>query len=123
VQVARQLVNMHNQVAAGDFSYVQHLQQQQQAAAQAAAASQRAPNGLPEADEDSSSSGEEDGEDGEEEGVGACCLSPMTQGICAHSCCCGECTHLAADAACVRAGWQACSIKLTVPISVYSLST
>ncbi|PSC70621.1 pre-rRNA-processing TSR2-like protein [Micractinium conductrix] len=67
-QVARQLVNMHNQVAAGDFSYVEQMRaaaaQAAAAAAAAAAASQRAPNGLPEADEDSSSSvDEEDGSD------------------------------------------------------------
>lgn len=64
-QVARLLVNMHNQVAAGDFSYVQQMRQQaaaQQAAA-AAAASQRAPNGLPEADDDSSSDEGSDDED------------------------------------------------------------
>ena len=59
---------MHNQVAAGDFSYVEQMRaaaaQAAAAAAAAAAASQRAPNGLPEADEDSSSSeDEEDGSD------------------------------------------------------------
>jgi ribosomal protein L12E/L44/L45/RPP1/RPP2 len=64
VQVARLLVNMHNQVAAGDFSYVNEMKSQAAAAAssQAAAASQRAPNGLPDADE--SSSDEDDAEEG-----------------------------------------------------------
>lgn len=67
LQVARLLVNMHNQVAAGDFSYVQQLREAaaQQAAAAAAAASQRVANGEPGADEDSSSEDEE-GSDGED---------------------------------------------------------
>jgi hypothetical protein len=62
-QVARLLVNMHNQVAAGDFSYVEQMRAAAASAAAqaAAAASQRAPNGVPEADEDSSSD-EEGGE-------------------------------------------------------------
>lgn len=66
-QVARLLVNMHNQVAAGDFSYVQQMREAaaQQAAAAAAAASQRVANGEPGADEDSSSEDEE-GSDGED---------------------------------------------------------
>ncbi|EFN51517.1 hypothetical protein CHLNCDRAFT_140215 [Chlorella variabilis] len=61
-QVARLLVNMHNQVAAGDFSYVQQMRVAAAAASQVAAASQRAPNGLSEADEDSSSSDDEGGD-------------------------------------------------------------
>lgn len=67
MQVARLLVNMHNQVAAGDFSYVQQMREAaaQQAAAAAAAASQRVANGEPGADEDSSSEDEE-GSDGED---------------------------------------------------------
>ncbi|PRW61414.1 pre-rRNA-processing TSR2 isoform X1 [Chlorella sorokiniana] len=67
-QVARLLVNMHNQVAAGDFSYVEQMRADQAhaQAQQAAAASQRLANGEPGADEDSSSDeeGSED-EDGE----------------------------------------------------------
>ena len=69
--MARLLVNMHNQVAAGDFSYVQEMRAAaaaaSQAAAAAAAASQRAPNGHAEADDDSSSEeGSSSGDDDED---------------------------------------------------------
>ena len=71
-QVARMLVNMHNQVAAGDFSYVQQMRAAGAAQA-AAAASQRAPNGVPDADEDSSldEDGSETGSDGTDAEVGS----------------------------------------------------
>eukprot|EP00887_Chlorella_sp_A99_P002522 scaffold6.g2522.t1 len=61
-QVARSLVNMHTQVAAGDYSYVHHLRS---IPSPSTAACQREANGLPEADEESSSS-DSGGEGGEE---------------------------------------------------------
>jgi hypothetical protein len=83
-QVARLLVNMHNQVAAGDFSYVQEMRAAAAAAAAqaaaAAAASQRAPNGHAEADDDSSSeegsSSGDDDDDAIDAEVGAPSLQP-----------------------------------------------
>ena len=66
-QVARLLVNTHNQVAAGDLSFVEQMRADaaRAAAAQAAAASQRVANGVPDADDDSSSEDEEEGSEDE----------------------------------------------------------
>ena len=57
-QVARSLVNMHNQVASGDFSYIESLRQQQPANA---ADCQNADGGA--AEESSSDDEEESGSD------------------------------------------------------------
>lgn len=86
-QVARMLVNMHNQVAAGDFSYVEQMRAaaaQAQAAA-AAQASQRVANGVPEADDDSSSDEDEEGSEGDDMDaeVGALASSPGWRRVCA----------------------------------------
>lgn len=67
-QVARSLVNMHNQVAAGDFSYVESLRQQQPAnaaACQNADGSNAAAESSSSDDEDSGSEGEDDAMDAE----------------------------------------------------------
>ena len=66
-QVARSLVNMHNQVAGGDFSYLESLRQQQPASA---AACQNA-DGPAAEEEDSSSSDEEGGSDDEGDAMDA----------------------------------------------------
>jgi pre-rRNA-processing protein TSR2 len=70
-QVARSLVNLHNQVAGGDYAYVAQLRASAPAAVGASAREAR-PAGAGGGEEDgssSSSSGEEDGEEeGEEEG-------------------------------------------------------
>lgn len=59
---------MHTQVAAGDYSYVQHLRA---IPTPNTAACQRVANGQPEADEESSSSEEEEEEEGGSEAMDA----------------------------------------------------
>lgn len=66
-QVARSLVNMHNQVALGDVSYVEALRRLQPIAS--AACQQEARPKDPEASEDSSSSDEESADEGEDDAM------------------------------------------------------
>lgn len=61
-QVARSLVNMHNQVANGDMSYVDQLRRMQPAGVQTSLKDPRPQ--VPGAEDDSSSSSEDDGEEG-----------------------------------------------------------
>jgi pre-rRNA-processing protein TSR2 len=69
-QVARSLVNMHNQVASGEVSYIETLRQLQPVSS--TACQQEARPNDPEASEDSSSSegeGEDEGDDSEGEAM------------------------------------------------------